>query len=697
MPRKLSAWRDLVVQLCALGVMIFVLGQYNRYVAAAAFVVLLVIAGFSRKNYKERLEKFDEYCQNVIASGNEMMSYAMANIPQAVMVIDDKGRLRWHNDITKNFSEFEPEDGAYIQDFWKGLLRDEVTEITPEEDVNLLKSGRYVTKILQQKTSDDGSETVEIAHYFSVLYKQIAAKADYPRLIALFVQDVTAQENLKIEYSQSRTVLMYVQVDNFDEIMQGLNETEKTSLMLAVNEELEKWMTELSGFMQKVHSDLFVAVIEYLALEKAIEGKFAVLDKIRQIISKNGIPVTLSIGVAVADKNPTEQSMTELGKQAQERLNAALARGGDQVAINIDGKPQYFGGRTKAVEKHNRVRARVMANSIREHMEGADEIFIMGHNREDFDAFGAAIGVAVMALHLKKPVHVVLSNSLDSIEKMLDQFNKDKSDTYKNVLIKASDLAVPTSINPLLFVVDTHIPYLTAAPNLLERIQNVIVIDHHRKSDVVIKNPIVFYHEPSSSSASELVTELLMYFDEKIKIGKLAATALYSGIVVDTKSFVVQTGIRTFDAAAYLRRNGADPVIVRELFMSDYETTVALAKTKAQAEYFEGGLIVSTMPTFMPNIQAIAGQAADGLLTIENVRMTILLFQMKDDTVGISARSTGNLNVQVIMEQFGGGGHQTVAGAQIKGANIMDLKDQVVAVARKYIAEADQEGLGDRG
>ncbi len=691
MPRKLSAWRDLVVQLCALGVMIFVLGQYNRYVAAAAFVVLLVIAGFSRKNYKERLQKFDEYCQNVIASGNEMMSYAMANIPQSVMVIDDKGRLRWHNDITKNYAEFEPEDGAFIQDFWKGLLRDEVLEITPEEDVNLLKSGKYVTKILQQKTSDDGNETVEIAHYFSVLYRQIAAKADYPRLIALFVQDVTAQENLKIEYSQSRTVLMYVQVDNFDEIMQGLNETEKTSLMLAVNEELEKWMTELSGFMQKVHSDLFVAVVEYLALEKAIEGKFAVLDRIRQIVSKNGIPVTLSIGVAVADKNPTEQSMTELGKQAQERLNAALARGGDQVAINIDGKPQYFGGRTKAVEKHNRVRARVMANSIREHMEGADEIFIMGHNREDFDAFGAAIGVAVMALHLKKPVHVVLSSSLDSIEKMLDQFNKDKSDTYKNVLVKATDMAVPTSINPLLFVVDTHIPYLTAAPNLLERIQNVIVIDHHRKSDVVIKNPIVFYHEPSSSSASELVTELLMYFDEKIKIGKLAATALYSGIVVDTKSFVVQTGIRTFDAAAYLRRNGADPVIVRELFMSDYETTVALAKTKAQAEYFEGGLIVSTMPTFMPNIQAIAGQAADGLLTIENVRMTILLFQLKDDTVGISARSSGNLNVQVIMEQFGGGGHQTVAGAQIKGANIMDLKDQVVAVAKKYIAEADKE------
>ncbi len=691
MPRKLSAWLDMVVQLGALLLMIFVLWQYNRYVATVAFFVLLVIAVFSHKHYKERQQKFEEYCENVIASGNEMMSYAMVNIPQAVMVIDDKGRLRWHNDITKNYLGFEPEDGTFIQDFWTGLLRDEVIEITPEENMNLLKSGKYITKINQKKTSDNGAETVEIEHYFLVIYRQIAAKADYPRLIALFVQDVTSHENLKIEYAQSRTVLMYVQIDNFDEIMQGLNETEKASIMLSINAEIEKWMNELSGFMQRVRSDLFVAVIEYIALEKAIEGKFAVLDRTRQIISKNGIPVTLSIGVAVADKNPTEQSMTELGRQAQERLNAALARGGDQVAISIEGKIQYFGGRAKAVEKHNRVRARVMANSIREHIEAADEIFIMGHNREDFDAFGAAVGVAVMALHLKKPVHIVLSNSLDSIEKMLYQFDKSKSDTYKNIFVKVNDLAVPNSINPLLFVVDTHIPYLTAAPQLLERIQDVIVIDHHRKSDVVIKNPVVFYHEPSSSSASELVTELLMYFDEKINIGKLAATALYSGIVVDTKSFVVQTGIRTFDAAAYLRRNGADPVVVRELFMSDYETTVALAKAKAQSEYFEGGLVVSMMPQVIPNIQAVAGQAADSLLTIENVRMTILLFQMKDDTVGISARSSGNLNVQVLMEQFGGGGHQTVAGAQVRNVNILDLKSQVVAAARKYIAEADQE------
>ena len=690
MPKNLSAWIDIAIELGIILAMIIIFSQFSRYLAAAAVMVWLALALFLWERSQERKKKFMEYCENIVGSGQELMRYAMVNLPQATMIINEDGKLEWFNSLVEKYSEIQPEQGMDVNEFWEGILDESILEFTPEEEVHLLKSGDYITKTVKTIVSESG-ESVQTVHYFQVFYKQMRTNPEYPKLIVLFAQEITKYENLKTEYEQSRAVIMYVQVDNFDEIMQGLNETEKSSLNLSINEELEKWINGLSGFMQRVSEDLFVVVLEKFALQQAIDEKFVVIDKVRQIVSKNGIPATLSIGIAVAEKNPAEQSMTELGKQAQERLNAALARGGDQVAININGKPQYFGGRAKAVEKHNRVRARVTANSIRQHMEESDEIFVMGHVREDFDAFGAAIGVVVMALHLKKPVHLVLSNSIDSIDKILEQFRQDKSPTYKNIFVKVGDLNIPSSINPLVIIVDTHIPYLVAAPQLLERISNVIIIDHHRKSDTAIKNPVVFYHEPSSSSASEMVTELLMYFDEKVNIGKLAATALYSGIVVDTKSFVVQTGIRTFDAAAYLRRNGADPVIVRELFMSDYETTVALAKAKAQSEYYEGGLVVATMPTLIPNIQAIAGQAADALLTIENVRMSIMLFQMKDDTVGISARSTGNLNVQVIMEQFGGGGHQLVAGAQVKNSNIIDLKEQVTAVARKYIADSDKE------
>ena len=692
MPRNLSAWKDLAFTLAIMLMLILILALYDKYLGAIAFLVWALLVIFAIERCKDRLQKFREYCENVIGSGNEMMRYVTKNIPQAMMVIDEHGRLEWFNDITETFAEKKPEQGMLVNEFWKDILKDEVLEASPENESGNPKNGSYVTKVIYHDTTDDG-EDLFVVRYFKVRYRQLMLKSEYPQLTVLFVHEVTSHENLKLEYRQSRTVLMYVQVDNYDEVMRGLNDAEKTALMLSVTEALEEWMNSLAGFIQRISSELFIVVLQQYALNKAIEEKFTILDKIRQIVSKNGIPVTLSIGVAIAEKRSNVQSMAELGTQAQEHLNSALARGGDQVALKLDGKALYFGGHAKAVEKHNRVRARVTANSIREHMEASDEIFIMGHTREDFDAFGAACGIAVMAMHLKKNVHIVTSNSTDSIEKILEQFRKDKSGVYDNLFMKASDLTVPVSINPLLIVVDTHIPYLVAAPILLERIENVIVIDHHRKSDAVIKNPLLFYHEPSSSSASELVTELLMYFDEKINVGRLPATALYSGIVVDTKSFVVQTGIRTFDAAAYLRRKGADPVIVRELFMSDYETTVALAKAKAQSEYFEGGLVVSTIDKLIPNVQAIAGQAADALLTIENVRMTIVLFQMKDEIIGISARSTGTLNVQVIMEKFGGGGHQSVAGAQVKNYNMDALKAEVIEVARKYIAETDVELL----
>ncbi len=695
MPRSLSAWSDLVIHLSVMLIMVAILSQYNKYLAAIAFLVWFLLALFARERCRVRERQFEEYCENVVVGGRDLMNYAVTNLPQAVIIVDTNGRMQWINEHVKTYSDVEPEQGMFVEEFWKGILKEDVFSLAEDGQP---KHGRYFAKTAFQVVKEEGDDEREITidRQFLVHYKQMKIRRpDYPILTALFILEITAYTNLKTEYKNSRTVLIYVQVDNYDEIMQGLNEAEKTALMLSVSEELEIWMKKLSGFMQRVSNDLFVVVLERYALDKAIQDNFSVLDNIRRIISKNGIPATLSMGVAVAENSSEMQSMTELGTMAQERLNSALSRGGDQVAISLEGKTQYFGGKAQAVEKHNRVRARVTANSIREHMEDADEIFVMGHNREDFDAFGAAVGVAAMARHLKKPVHIVLSSSLDAIEKMIEQFRKEKDKTknYEDVFVKAEDFTVPTAINPLLIVVDTHIPYLVAMPSLLERIEKVIVIDHHRKSDKVIKNPVIFYHEPSSSSASELVTELLMYFDDKISVGKLVATALYSGIVVDTKSFVVQTGSRTFDAAAYLRRKGADPVVVRELFMSDYDTTVALARAKAQSEYYEGGLVVTAMTRLMPNIQAMAGQAADALLTIENVRMTIILFQMKDDTVGISARSNGTLNVQVLMEKFGGGGHQNVAGAQVKGTNILELEKQVVEVAQKYISENDAEEI----
>ena len=413
--------------------------------------------------------------------------------------------------------------------------------------------------------------------------------------------------------------------------------------------------------------------------------RFDVLDKARQLQSTNRLPVTLSMGVAVADN----QSMAEMGSQAQACLDLALGRGGDQVAVLIDGKTQFFGGRAKAVEKHTRVKARVVAHAVREIMEGADEVYVMGHHNEDFDCFGAAMGVAKMARVLEKPVHIVLSDMNEGIDKFTDLLQG--KEEYEDIFVRAEDLTTMTALNPVLIVVDTHIPHLVADPTLLERIPQVVVIDHHRRSEHFIKNPLLVYIEPASSSTSELVTELLAYFSDDLMLSRLDATALYSGIVVDTKNFAVQTGVRTFDAAAYLRRSGADPVMVRHLFRSDYDTTVALAKTKARSELYGGGLIVSYIPETIPNVQVIAAQAADSLLRIENVRMSIVIFQLPNKVVGLSARSTGDMNVQVIMEAFGGGGHQNVAGAQVENGDLQAIKAKAIEISKKYIEENDQD------
>ena len=661
MPRNLSAWIDLTIHLIIMLVLVMVLSCYNEYIAAIAGVIWLALASFARERCTDRAKRFERYCRNVVENISEMVNYAVEELPQAVVIITEDGRIQWTNSRMSVYAGSEPELDTDITDIWPGII---IGPVWGQE-------GEYV-----------------FAHedkYYQVRYRPVKMAPHQQQLMALYVQDVTQHETLRLTYKESRTVLLYIQIDNYDEVMQGQSEAERTSLLLAVNQILDKWMKNLGGFMRRVSDDLYVVVLTREALEKAMSERFDVLDKARQLQSTNRLPVTLSMGVAVADN----QSMAEMGSQAQACLDLALGRGGDQVAVLIDGKTQFFGGRAKAVEKHTRVKARVVAHAVREIMEGADEVYVMGHHNEDFDCFGAAMGVAKMARVLEKPVHIVLSDMNEGIDKFTDLLQG--KEEYEDIFVRAEDLTTMTALNPVLIVVDTHIPHLVADPTLLERIPQVVVIDHHRRSEHFIKNPLLVYIEPASSSTSELVTELLAYFSDDLMLSRLDATALYSGIVVDTKNFAVQTGVRTFDAAAYLRRSGADPVMVRHLFRSDYDTTVALAKTKARAELYDGGLIVSHIPETIPNVQVIAAQAADSLLRIENVCMSIVIFQLPNKVVGLSARSTGDMNVQVIMEAFGGGGHQNVAGAQVENGDLQAIKAKAIEISKKYIEENDQD------
>ncbi len=664
MPRNLNAWIDIVIIHLAALFLVVVLCIYNSYIGAAALMVWLATLFFGYERCRYRTEEFDHYCHTVISNVNDASNYAIEYLPQIVVLVDRDGRLQWFNkELEKHITKI-PEYGMSINQgddaFW------------PELDLEAIWGKNDETVFIHENV------------HFKMKYRPIATKDDSCGLMALYIMDDSPYQILKRIHANSRSVLMYIQIDNYEDVLKGLNDAERTSLVFQANKLIGEWINHLEGYMHRSRNDTYIAVIERRNLDVAIEEKFSILDKVHNLFNNTSkLPVTLSIGISVADR----QTYIELGQQAQSMLDLALSRGGDQAAVMMNNQTSFFGGKTKALEKQNRVKARVMASNIKALMQTSDEIFIMGHHNEDFDALGAALGVARMAKSLDKPVHIILSDMNEGIGKIIEMLST--REEYADLFISSDHLLNITAQNPVLFVVDTFIPHITAAPDMLNRIDQIVVIDHHRRSENYIKNAKITYLETATSSTSELVTELLMYFSEDLKLSRIEAIALYSGILVDTKNFAVQVGVRTFEAAAYLRRWGADLVAVRQLFRTDFDTEVAEARAKAAATMFPNGLIITKCPDTMPNIQVVAAQVADSMLRIENVRVSIVIFQLTANTVGVSARSSGEINVQVIMENFGGGGHQNVAGTQLKDGTIDDVYNQVLEYTQEFIEEYD--------
>ena len=662
MPRNLNAWLDICFILFAALILTGILAFYNLFVGTVAGVVWLCLLFFARERCLCRSEEFDHYCHTVISNVNSVANYALEQMPQIILMTDQAGRVQWFNKELEKHIDTEPAYNMAVSDFW------------PELDLETIW-GRTGTLVFVH----------ENIHYHTI-HRPVATKESACGLMALYIQDASALEILKRIHADSRTTLMYVQIDNYNDVLQGLNDTEQNSLIFETNKAITDWVNHLEGFLRKVSDDLYIVVMEQRNLDTALEEKFDILDKVRTLQNPvRHLSVTLSIGVAVAES----QTINQLGGKAYSMLEMALGRGGDQVAVLQRGKTNFYGGKTKAVEKYTRVKARIISNSIHEIIQESDEVFIMGHQNEDFDALGAALGVSRMARQLKKPVHIILSDFNTGISKFTEGLKAKEG--YSELFLPASRLINITAEKPVLFVVDTHIPHLTASPDLLDRIKDIVVIDHHRRSSNFIKNARLTYSEPATSSTSELVTELLYYFNEDMNLPRLEATALYAGILVDTKNFAVQTGVRTFDAAAYLRRCGADPIVVWQMFRSDFETEQAKAKAKARAQMLPNGLIITKCADELPNIQVIAAQVADSLLRIEGANASMVVFQLSPDTVGISARSTGAINVQVIMEQFGGGGHQNVAGAQITGTSLEDVYNNVIKATQLFIEENEKD------
>lgn len=624
--------------------LIITLAVFNWQVAILCIIVTVAVLAFIGHRAKKRRTDLERYFRTMTFNVNQTTHYALQNLPIAIVIIDSKMNICWSNSV---FGDWLNSDVDKTQ-------RLNVLSTTWRMDKLWGKSGFFTEEL-------DG-KTYRIVHKYIPPLESKEENYDKRQkygFMALYYDDITEMEKIKSDAIAALPVLGFIEIDNIDDITKGRNDIDYTNMWVQVNNVIVEEFAQLNGFVRSYKDNSYIVCISRAALQTMIDKNFQILDKVREIPTSERLPITLSIGMATEEKTFRDQA-----ERARAGLDLALGRGGDQVALYTGEDVQFYGGKTTGAEKNTRVRARVVAQAIRELINDADNVIIMGHQREDYDAIGGAIGVAVMARHDKANVKVVLSNQTNAVDNLVEMLAQDKF--MKELAITPEQAEAMTNENTLVFVVDVHRPDMVAAPNVLNKTQRCVVIDHHRRSPDFIERPLLTYLEPTSSSTCELVTELIQYYADDIELNEIEASALYAGIAVDTKNFIVSTGFRTFDAASYLRRSGADLEIVRSLFKETFEVAQRRAEIISEAQ-LEGALAYAVCPENTPNASVVCAQTADWLITVEGVEASFVFYYRNDDGgIGVSARSQGNYNVQLIMESLGGGGHRTVAGGQLE-------------------------------
>ncbi|MBR3881948.1 MAG: DHH family phosphoesterase [Clostridia bacterium] len=553
----------------------------------------------------------------------------------------------------------------------------------------------YLTPIIKEIKMDieKNSETIEICKQFNidkrsykvrgsiVKTKRREKKKQKEYVLSLYFINETKYNELFDTYNNSKPCIGVAMIDNYDEIIQRILPEKKIELLAKIEKEIIGWVVQTGGLIIKTERDYFVYVFEQKYLSEFEKEKFNILDKIKTIEYDNKFPITLSIAISADGKNNYEKY-----KSALAAMEIVLGRGGDQAVIRRDGKYKFFGGKTLEVEKRTKVKARTISQSISRVIEASDNVLIMGHKNIDIDAFGSALGLFRLSKCLGKKCYIVSEPKGKSLGKFIEVLNSEEE--YKDVVITEEEAFELITDNSLLIVVDTHKTSYVEFPDLLEKIDRKVIIDHHRKAPDCIENPLISFHEVYASSASELVTEIIQYSQENVELKLIEAESLYGGIMVDTKDFTFKTGVRTFEAAAYLRKYGVDIIRVKKWFQADLESYNIIANIVKNVEIFNDTIAVAVYDEDGENSNLICAKAADELLTISDITASFVMAKM-GDKVCISGRSIGDINVQIILEKMGGGGHITLAGAQLEGFSLEDAKNELIIRINEYLLETE--------
>lgn len=504
-------------------------------------------------------------------------------------------------------------------------------------------------------------------------------------LTALYLFDETELNYYMKENDEQRLVAGLVYIDNYDEALDSIEDVKRSLLVALIDRKVNKYFTEIDALVRKIEKDKYFIVFKKQYLEKLREDRFSIIEDVKTVKVGNEMAVTLSIGIGVDG-----DSYMQNYEYSRMSIDLALGRGGDQVVLREGEDVSYYGGKTKQVERNNRVKARVKAHALREVIESREHVIIMGHSISDVDSLGAAIGVYCAARVLGKKAQIVLNEVTSSLRPLVEGFSEEKG-YPPDLFIKNDEAILLTGRNTLVMVVDVNRPSYTECPELLKRTDTVCVFDHHRQNREVIENPVLSYVEPYASSACEMIAEVLQYFSENIELQPHEADCIYAGILIDTNNFMTKTGVRTFEAAAYLRRAGAEVTRVRKMLRNDMSAYKARAEAVRRAEVYRGAFAISVCPADNVESPTIVGaQAANELLNIVGIKASFVLTEYQGK-IYVSSRSIDEINVQLIMERLGGGGHLNVAGAQLTDCTVLQAKHIIQDTIDEMLEEGDIE------
>ncbi len=643
-----------------IGVLSFLVSYYSLHIGSFFIVVFLYLVYYNFKIKRKRHKEWTEYVETLSLDIDDTTKKAILNLPIPLCILEFDGSIKWYNSKFLNMVKE------------KNVLDKNIEEVAP--NLNLRKVLNEDKELYTEIDFNEKKYTV----IYHIVKSEGIEKVRY--LILVYWMDKTEYVQLLNKYEEEKNVIALIQIDSYDEVLKSAKEDKSPLIAVEVERSLSAWASNLKGAFRKNSKDKYTLIITAKALEGLEENKFAILDEIRKIDYGNTLPITLSIGVGTMGENLQENL-----KYAVSALDLALGRGGDQAVIKRKDKSIFYGGKSKAVEKKTKVKARLISHALRDLILDGSDIYIMGHKYPDLDAIGAAIGIYNICRILNKKAKIVLQSSNSSIDLFMDRIKE--SEDYDNIFVTKEEAIKHCTKNSLVIVVDTHRPNFTECEELLKICEKIVVIDHHRRGVEFIDNAVLLYHETYASSTCEMVTELIQYIDEKMHIDKLGAEALLAGITLDTKNFTFKTGVRTFEAAASLRKLGADTTSVKKLFQGDLDNYIAKADIIKNAKIIGNKIAMSVCPESIANSQLIAAQGADELLNIKGVRASFVLGRGKDSTIFISARSLGDINVHILMEKLGGGGHIDVAGAQLKGISIEEALDRIEELIMEYLKE----------